>query len=244
MNSVKIKVVITTGFIYYSSLMHASNYDQYAHENIGCPGNSICNKETGKKYKSWKSFIKNNRKDPDIANKLQKYINKFGIPLSFLTSSQPIVKRNGIYFESHCEYHNPPKTKPTFFKGMKFTKHLASNSTDLFSPVIVYSKNKKTSYQSPYLAHPYYLEAGSLIVPMEQDGYYYKISIDQNGKIKVFDKPAPKYLEMVESGKTTPCPKDSDYKIDNKFYAKSFCKNIWNNSSKKYDIVRLTWVCN
>ena len=96
------------------------------HINEGCPTNSSCLPQTGKRYKQWIDFLK--KKSPKGARRwtiLENFRKKNSIPLEVWSFPQAEKTEGLIHWDGHCPNHNKKDSK------IQMALALTKNFTDL-----------------------------------------------------------------------------------------------------------------
>src|SRR5690606_6035740 len=84
------------------------NWEDIAHENSGCPENSQCSKEMGKKMQDFKKFLDRTQDETNFTAQLENYRLKNGIPIKFLMANEAPTL-DPIVWDSRCEEHRTKK---------------------------------------------------------------------------------------------------------------------------------------
>lgn len=220
------------------------SYEDLAHENKGCPENSICSAASGKAMKRWDKFLKSAQRHKDYTRKLESYRQKHGLPITFLAKKEASIGIDPIFFNSRCAHHNPkdrPKSK--VFKGIQFFKNDPKSDSVLLGPARLYADEKPIDFGLPYEETPIMIKDKKLIVPRDHENIYYHLSIDQSGKWSV-SRPASKLLsKAMQETEDIACPKDEKELPNQGLFLKTYCKKIWNADLEKAQTIKLAWAC-
>jgi hypothetical protein len=94
---------------------HGLSYADFEHSFLGCPENSICNKETGKQLLALKKFKAKYDYRGALANNRISSFNKFtqknGLYVKILSKLKSTEVYSPVMWSSHCSLHNPIKDK-------------------------------------------------------------------------------------------------------------------------------------
>ena len=219
-------------------------YYDLAHENPGCPENSLCSEETGKKMKKWQEFIralkKQTLKKKSLTSRIEKFRQENGIPITFLTTKKNIIGIDPILYTSRCSHHNPEDKSKTVLKGIQFFRNDPNSESVKLDKVVVYGKEKDVVYHVPYQEVPIMMQNGSLVLNQEYEDVFYQLSIASDGDWKVKNissKAMSKALQVLEDAE---CPDKAPL---GSHHLKTYCKQIWDADSKKARLVKLQWSC-
>lgn len=226
------------------------SYEDLAHENPGCPENSICSPQMGKKMEKWNSFVKglggvdapDNKIEP--AKKIEAFRKKHGLPVPFLAKEDSIIALDPILYNSRCTAHNPKNKKNTLFKALQFFRNDPETAAAMFDPVFVYEKDETSGkvYRTPYEEPPIMIFNQSLIVPREHENLFYYMSISPKGEWKVVEPTKARLKRALSVSENADCPEDESASPGEN-HLKFYCKRIWNADTEKAQLVRLAWSC-
>lgn len=205
----------------------------WEHQNPGCPLNSICHIEMGKKRLLWQKEMENLGKSNNQAKVLKKIKKDLGIPFKIWAKSLDETDKNIIRWDSPCKNHL--KSDDKIYLAEVFTKDLK----ELNSPKIIGEKafilngDKILTYPIPRKEYPLYLKGPDLIFSLFYDGIYFDLKISPQGDLGLLSTPIEKHvLENIT------CPKKLIKHFDkfnnNNFYVGYFCQAIYNTESKQY----------
>lgn len=215
--------------------------NEFNHVNPGCPINSQCSKATGKKVLHWEKFLKT-IDSKNKTEKLNSYLKKYGVPLTFLAPIEAKIALDPIMWNSSCRIHNPKNPNNNIFKSVKFLKKLVKSDTLHFTPVRVYYEGEHKDFLIPYQDSLVMIDQSELVTLRDYDDFYYHLSIHQSGSLKIksyssdaIDLALDKKVAEVE------CPKTMNF--NSTYFAKTYCSKIWDNSAKKLRIIQYGWAC-
>lgn len=227
--------------------VHALEYSKIDFE--GCPENSFCKKETGANRKKWLDQLKDFSKGNLSEQKLNAFIqSEYGVPVSGWAMEEASLLPNILMWDSPCKQHKGPAGKyyiMEVFKKNLSPNELKENPTLIFSRAILKDKEKDpVSLVVPRGDAPLFIKDGSLFFLREEEGMFYGLLVDKDGKIKV-----TKNEPVQEAPKEVTCPKDMVVQFQRQapalnFYQGQFCKDIWDKNEKTYKTVLLGWSCN
>lgn len=221
-------------------------YDDLAHENQGCPENSLCSKEMGIKMKRWKKFMEkmaseNSKRPSRAAAKIESFRAQYGLPVAFLADKESVLSIDPILFSSRCAHHNPKEKSQTTYKAIQFFKNNPASQAARFDPATLYEKNNNKAFLLPYEETPIMIDKGALVLSREHEDFFYHLAIDKDGKWKVVSPKKSDLSKALENMENAECPKELVEK--SKDHLKMYCKKIWNADEKKAQVVRLAWAC-
>lgn len=220
------------------------SYEDLAHENEGCPENSICSKSAGLVMKRWDLFLKSLKSSARPAPKIEAYRKKRGLPVTFLTKKDASIGIDPIFFNSRCPHHNP-KDDPSAraLKGIQFFKNDPQSSSILLSPARLFTESGALDFSLPYEEAPIMIENGRLIVPRDHENIYYHLSIGPKGDWKVVSPSSSGLKKALQESQETACPKSDGPLPQEGLYLKNYCRKIWNADKKKAQTIKLAWAC-
>jgi len=208
-------------------------YQDLAHENRGCPENSICSKEMGDKMIQWDRFMKS--LDPIDVKSLEAYRLKHGIPVSFLIKKGGILGIDPILYKSRCAHHNPKDSKQAVFKGMQFFRNNPNSELVHFDSAWL----GETKYELPFEDIPIMVKDKRLVVVRDHENKFFHLGIDEKGKWKVISPQKSEIRMAMQTIENTECEEVKPGAL----YLKTFCKKIWNSDIKGPQTIRLSWAC-
>lgn len=214
-------------FILLSKLCFSNtidSFEKFKHEIKGCPENSICTKEFGKKYLSFQKNLKK-KKFESLKNS--------GIPLEVWGQNLKNPSKDYVYWESRCEHHRNSKNKiysveilAKSFSDLK--KHSALSSrligTYLNDQAIIYPIVQKSI--------PFLSKGGNIYLTQERDGYYYTLSISPGGSFSILPNfESDKFAQRVNCSKKLIALYHNRIQ-KNETYQTYKCYNVWNADLK------------
>jgi hypothetical protein len=227
------------------------------HENLGCPTNSSCDKETGRLFGRWIELLKQGKK---AQPELNAFIAQHGYPFkvwSLLSAPSSSPKPGLISWDSQCEAHRPKadavasqpveppvdqalvfvkSLQPEKYPDLLFDQAYLSDGLSDQSPVVAFTVPRATS--------PYSADADGLVFLEEEEGVYYYLKIDPKGKISVeMERPAKK-----ASAQEVECPKFMLVHLAKNppkkmIYQSYFCKKISSSKEARDSLVLLPFAC-
>lgn len=234
-------------FFMLSLNLYALEYSKIDFE--GCPENSYCKKETGMNRKKWIEHLKNFSKGEISEQKLNIWIqSEYGVPVAGWAQEEASLLPNILMWDSPCKQHKNPANK--YYIMEVFRKNLGSNDlkespTLFFSRAIIKEPGKEFySIVVPRGDAPLFVKNGSLYFLREEEGIFYGLLVDNNGKIKI-----AKNEVTPNPPKEVACPKDMIDQFQRlapspNFYQGQYCKDIWDKSNNVYKTMLLGWSCN
>lgn len=233
--------------LFISSALHALEYSKIDFE--GCPENSYCKKETGANRKKWLEQLKDFYKGNISEQKLNAFVlAETGVPLSGWAMEEASLQPNILMWDSPCKQHKNPAGK--YYIMEAFRKNLSANEikenpTLVYSRALLIEKGKAPSVVVvPRGDAPLFMKDGSLYFLREEEGLFYGLLVDKEGKIRIVKNETspnlPKEVacshEMIaQFQRLAPGPN---------FYQGQFCKEIWDKTEKNYKTLMLGWSCN
>lgn len=218
-------------------------------DQIGCPENAYCQKETGLIRKKWledlEEFNKGKLSEEKFNNNLQK---ENGIPISGWAQEEASILPKVMMWDSPCKQHRKETTK--YYISEVFRKNLLLNELKSFSNLyfakaFALGADKKVfNYTIPRGDAPLFIKNDSLYFLREEEGKYYGLLISKNGNLKVThvesNAEMPKegicFKEQIDAFlREAPAPN---------FYQGYYCKDIWDKDEKKYRTMLFGWSCN
>lgn len=244
MKSVLLTLILCS-FLVNSS--YALEYSKIEFE--GCPENAYCKKETGANRKKWIEQLRSFSKGTQSEQKLNTFIqSEFGLPVSGWAQEEGSLRPNVLLWDSPCKQHSKSSSK--YYIAEVFRKNLSAKElTELpnifFSRAILLDNNLQPySIIVPRGDAPLFMTEGSLYYLREDEGNFYGLLIDKNGKFRV-----TKNDTTTEPPKEALCTKEQIALFNREspaanFYQGTYCKDIWDKSSKSYKPMLLGWSCN
>ncbi|HAZ12667.1 MAG: hypothetical protein A2X86_11280 [Bdellovibrionales bacterium GWA2_49_15] len=202
------------------------------HTIQGCPANSICNEEMGKRRQAWLSLVKQVRDKKLNLMALEEFRKNQGFPFNVwlkgdmqpkdevttppadlgklkVTDKGPIA-----YWDSPCEYHRkqeqPIHTAQIFLKDLsrKSKEQIARNfqGTVQLQKAYLFGPNIEkapSEFVIPRDEFPLYLTPQKLVFVLEEEGLFYHLGIDHSGNINIAE-PATKNSNPTAESLTCP----------------------------------------
>lgn len=241
------KSLIYLFFILVSQDIFALEYSKIEYE--GCPENAYCKKETGATRKSWIEQLKNFSAGKISEQKLNDFIqSEYGLPVSGWAREEASLYPNILMWDSPCKQHRSSSNK--YYIAEVFRKNLTPNDLKelpniFFSRAILTdSNNRPYSIVVPRGDAPLFIKDGSLYYLREEEGIFYGLLIDKDGRLKI-----TKNDTSTNPPKEKACNKEQEALFYREspganFYQGTFCKEIWDKSTKSYKTMLLGWSCN
>lgn len=207
----------------------------------GCPENSECSEATGKKRKYFQAELKKFLTKKISVTELN--INlaaEKAFPYSLFVKNLNHDEPGLALWESQCKHHKKGQKYflADYFVG-KVDLPKMSELKFVVNPLLVQLEDKKF-IQLPAFTSEYPVEINlnqkiyAATYLREDEGRFYFVSLDQNGKIQIVESP------QINTPETTVCSKELTEEFlkiseSNQFYEVINCKKIWLKSTK-------TWV--
>lgn len=215
------------------------DYDDLAHENKGCPENSICSPETAKKFIHWNNFLVKlsplSRKQQ--VKKLNQYLSQSGLPVSFLAKEDDGKNIQGAFWSSRCRHHNL-KDQTKIYKGLAFLKSSNTPSSMQLDDATVIETGVK--YKLPYQHSPIMNWNDKLVYTLDFDSLFFHIGVDSKGLWEVLNIPSKEINLAIDHIQRVPCNKKIKANI---WHTELICKKIWNNKIKATQTLQMSWSC-
>ncbi len=236
-------------------------YDDFEHPNMGCPENSLCEKEMGLHRKKWLTLLRDIR-DKSLPEKikvkrLEEFRRKHGIPVGFLAQKTQEKDLWKILWSSECRWHRTEKLEDKVFYGNAFVSELSKDVAFVrygekvskvtvdenfqLDPITVYSGKKTYHYYAPKGEIPLYLQKGKLVFLRDDEEVFYGLEIAPSGKWKITSSENKNQSRFFAGSEDTKCPEE--VKPLKPFYQSHFCRKIYNIDTKKFDIIQYSWSC-
>jgi hypothetical protein len=210
--------------------------EELIHENPGCPENSACTQSMGLKYKQFRNYLLKYHEQPYISKELEEYRKNYGLPINFLTSEKGHKLHDAALWNSPCKTHNGVvKT----YLGTQFYTDTPFKEDIWLDQAVVYFKDKTVKFWLPHKDQASYIVNQKLVLIKEFEGTFYYLEVNPEGNWNV----VPKTTETIMTLSETECPQDKDYKLNTNLYQSSFCKKVWDITTKTYVTVRYPWSC-
>jgi hypothetical protein len=216
------------------------NYEELAHENVGCPENSECSEKNGVLLSSWKKLLKQEFSNSQAkAQALENFRMNQGIPVQFLLEEEKEKKSkyDPIIWDSQCRHHNPIEKNYKIVRGIKFFKNNPKDKELKFVTAIV---DEKTEFEIPYGEQGLLVWQNNLIVIQEYDDILYHLAISPTGVWKIINVPLDILQKARMEREPISCPSKNE---SNRFFQGASCSRIWNEDSKKLVTLTQDWAC-
>ena len=222
----------------------------FDHENMGCPANSLCERDTGMKLLKWRKLIEAFKKNKKL-KPLQTFVQKNGLPIEHYTkltqnSWKQLNSTKPVLWGSQCEHHR----NKGISLGKSFFKIATKKSqTELLhlDPIHMQVGNKVKTYFFPKGIRPNYLDNESAYFIHEEEGVYLTAKINQNGRISIVprNKKAMKEIadSMAREAKCTKIIQNAALESEKLFYEAHYCRMTWNIAKKTYQLVMAPLGC-
>ena len=234
-------------FIFWGQNLHALEYSKIEFE--GCPENAFCKKETGITRKNWIEQLRKFSAGKISEQKINDYIQtEYGLPISGWGQEEASLRPNILMWDSPCKQHRVTNNK--YYIAEVFRKNFKLNELkelpNVFFSRTVLLDNTTSLYSIivPRGDAPLFMSNGSLYYLREEEGIFYGLLIDREGHIRV-----TKNETSTEPPKEATCTKDQIAFFNREapganFYQGTFCKEIWDKSTKSYKSMLMGWSCN
>lgn len=213
-------------------------WDDLEHSNRGCPANSSCSKPMGEKIFHFKNFLRENKQRPNLSQKLEAYRKKYGLPIHFLMLGEK-PSLDPVVWDSRCEIHRNKDKKEEVTRALQFFHNNPKSELVKLDPVYI----GDTLYEIPYEEGPLMIDNGEIIIATEYDDVFYYLAIDSKGKWRVTNISKLDNDKALSIREDTPCAEDKKKEPEAPYYAKTYCKKIWNKTTSKVEVITLSWSC-
>lgn len=236
-----------------SSLKKNLTYEDFEHENKGCPENSICDEQMGLHRKKWLNLLKKidlqKMKEAKKVGLIENFRQKHGLPTHFYIQLEEAKQKRPIVWSSECKLHQQNK----IYLGEAFVSKTNKNEATwhkgkekkqyelLFDPIIVYRGKKKLKFYAPKGETPLYLDGDELVFVREDEGVFYGLKISTQGKWTVISSKGHNNSRYIAGLEDTKCPSQTEFNKD--IYQSQYCRKIWDKTKKEFQIIRFVWSC-
>lgn len=235
----------TKGHLQRLESLKSPNQKDFEHEFPGCPENSICTKELGKKWLNWHTHTDELKgvSSELLYAKLSKAISNLGIPLIYLIPSKEFEasKAQVTMWKTRCRNHNSAQG-PLYFKGVSFEKKIQQTENKQFIEVIVRHPDHGQSFFIPFDQSPLMVKQGKLIVTQDVEDLYFNLAISSKGELSLYKPSANELQKATLEIERIECPKKTDLHIS-EAYPNIICKKIWNFDTSSTVEIQSTWAC-
>ena len=241
MKIISIFFVVSLSINSWAQSKAVKSFKAVSHENLGCPINSICSKESGKLISHWEKMTQSIG-HKDKIKKLKSYHKKFGLPLYFLTKISSQESLDSVLWNSRCKLHNPRNPQHNIYKAMKFLKKLPTSSEVILTPITLYQNEVKTKYQTPYQDQIILIKNNQLVILRDYDDFYFQLGIKPNGDFEVLNLPSKVISKALERKIVdTKCPDKIIY--DDNYFTKSYCQKVLDLDTNTLKTIQFAWTC-
>lgn len=241
-------------------LPNPQSYEDFEHQNKGCPENSECDEVMGLQLSRWKKLLSSlkssDASEEKKAEALESFRSKYGIPVEFYTTVKSQQGFRPLYFSSPCPNHNPKNASQKILKGSAFVKGFNPKSAVIWrdqaqlevpvgellqpQPVRAYFKDAPVDYLLPLGDQPLYLTGKHLYVLREDDELFYTLRISPDGEWRIVPTELSKLSLREGRRDNAKCP---DEKTSTEIFKNDFCKSIYDEKEERTVIIRMHQGC-
>lgn len=215
-------------------------FKSYEHENPGCPINSECSKESGKKLLAWLKALEGASKDR--VKTLNKFKKENGSPIQVLARKEIFEKSDPILWNSRCSVHNPKNPNNTIYRGYLFLKEKLDHEVAKFTPVYLYNGTKKTEYHIPYGDTVSLIKNEKLIVLKDFEDNFFKIAVAKDKTYDFVDIPAKTMrTALAKKIKEIECPEKLG--INEDYFERYYCQKVLDLDTMELRTIQVGWAC-
>lgn len=227
------------------------------HEFEGCPENSHCSQDMGKKRLKWVQLLNrlSAHKELDTIAAIQEFHQKEGLPIPMWGFPASLKDKRIISWNSSCPHHNL-EVQEVFHAQMMIKSFNELEEHDLedsalneklkILPNTIWLEEKNgevVEFRTPRGFLPSLMIDNKLYFTMEEKGVYYALLVDRNGNFDV----VPTETASV-SGKEVPCSQAlkehyQKWPLRERLYQDSYCKAIWDKNRNTYQVIMIGWSC-
>lgn len=236
------------------------SYEDFEHQNKGCPENSECDEVMGLQLSRWKKLLTSLKSssvsEEKKAQALEDFRKKYGIPVDFYTTIKSQQGFRPLYFSSPCPNHLSKDDSKRILKGSAFVKSFGPKSAIIWrdqaqlevpigelvrpQPVRAYFKEAPVDYLLPLGDQPLYLTGEHLHILREDDDVFYTLRISPDGDWRIVPTELSK-LSLRESRRdNAKCP---DEKTSTEIFKNDFCKSVFDEKEESSVIIRMHQGC-
>ncbi|MCK5072997.1 MAG: hypothetical protein KAQ98_06190 [Bacteriovoracaceae bacterium] len=225
--------------------LNIENFPVYktTHNNSGCPENSYCKKNLGKKRSRWVNFVTTLRGSSKfVTRKIEAFRAKHGIPIDVWY----IEKENRekiIHWNSICQSHSTKNNK------VYVAEIISKNLKKIKTPGIHFEKcllihNKKIlKFPIPRGQIPLYIDGNRPVFISNIGNHYFGLRVSSKGALNVVPIKFP-----IKPPVTVDCPEKIKNKLNlsidgKKVFLHPHCKKIYNGKNKKFEIAMFMRAC-
>lgn len=241
-------------------LPNPQSYEDFEHQNKGCPENSECDEVMGLQLSRWKKLL-NSLKNSKIseekkAQELDEFRSKYGIPVEFYTTIKSQQGFKPLFFSSPCPNHQSKDESKRILKGTAFLKSLNEKKATVWrdqaqievpvgellipQPVRAYFKDAPVDFLLPLNDQPLYLTGEHLYIIREDDELFYTLRVSSNGEWKIVPTELSKLSSREARRDNAKCP---DEKTATDVFKIEFCKSIFDEKEDRSIITRMHQGC-
>lgn len=201
------------------------------HAFEGCPGNSVCSRETGRLRKRWGELL-----DGGGRKALGDFVARHGVPVGVWTTSKEPRADGTVVWDSPCPNHRRGGGSPGIYDGEAFVKRLgaASRRRGLIEHrALVAVGGRRVAFPMPRGETPLLLKGGRLHFTGEHEGRYYGISLGADGAVSFEGVPGAGGAPAARASRSAACPGDLAKAFaeaaagEDGLYAGSRCREVW-----------------
>lgn len=218
------------------------------HPNLGCPANSHCSAEFGKKRKLWSDMVQRikDKLEKSPIEALDKIRRESGFPIPIWATNKSLENPAVVSWNSPCRHHNLPKKE--IYHGevilSDFTTWDTLESESLTRAKIWRLQGEEVmEYGSLQGAIPSMLKNGQLYFTREEQGVYFGLLVSASGEMKIIPTEtaamAPREVQcpakLTEAYKT--------WSWSSELYQQTVCRAIWDQDQRTYQTFLFGWTC-
>ena len=236
------------------------SYEDFEHQNKGCPENSECDEVMGLQLSRWKKLLttlkSSSLSEEKKAEALEEFRKKYGIPVEFYTTVKSQQGFRPLYFSSPCPSHNPKQESGKILKGSAFVKEMGPKTATIWrdqaqievpigellkpQPVRAYFKDAPVDYFLPLGDQPLYLSGEHLYVLREDDEVFYTLRISPDGKWMIVPTEFSRLSQREARRDNAKCP---DEKTSTEIFKNDFCKSVFDEKEERAVVIRMHQGC-
>ena len=220
-----------------------------------------------------KLHAQKNLSSKELAQNLEKFRQTSGIPVEFYSNLRAYKQFSPLLWDSPCKIHQNEDKNKQVFVAMSFVKDARGGPGQIIhqgvvhfvprgelfqlDPLIIYdpeqmnnknvkNKNHKIKYQTFFVPRgeiPLAMKSNQIIIPREDEGIYYYLEINQKGDFKIAKEQISKQLAEDDEVECDAEIKKFWQKNYSTLYSGSFCRQIWDQASKKKKHMLVSWSC-
>ncbi len=218
------------------------------HPNLGCPANSHCSAEFGKKRKIWSDMILRikNQLEKSPIEALEKVRQNSGFPIPVWATNKSLENPEVVSWHSPCRHHNLPNKEIYHAEVLlsDFTNWKTLDSESLTRAKIWRLKGEEVvEYGSLQGAIPTMLKNEQLYFTREEQGVYFGLLISASGAMKIVPT---ENAAMAPREVQCPAKLIEAYKAWNwstELYQQTVCRAIWDQDQRTFHTFLFGWTC-